>query len=98
MVMKKMDGTTYLSEEHANITILSNLESVNDSVEEETDKLPQKKFIGSLTMWHKHLEHVAKTTVKKLFKKQMVKRMEIDEHDNEDETHQCSTYFKSKMT
>jgi len=36
--------------------------------------------------------------VKKLFKKQMVKGMEIDEHDNEDETHQCSTYLEDKMT
>ena len=32
------DGTTCLPEEHANITILSNLELVNDSVEEKTDK------------------------------------------------------------
>jgi len=28
----------------------------------------------------------------------MVKGMEIDEHDNEDETHQCSTYLEDKMT
>jgi len=32
--------------------------------------------------------------VKKLFKKQMVKRMKIDE----DETHQCSTCLEGKMT
>ena len=49
-------------------------------------------------MWHKHLGHVAKTTVKKLFKEQMVKRMEINEHDGKDETHQCSTYLKGKTT
>ena len=92
------DGTTCLSEECANVTILSNLKSVNDSVEEKMDEPPQKKSTGSLTMWHKCLRHVAKATVKKLFKKQMVKGMEIDEHDNEDETHQCSTCLKGKMT
>ena len=92
------DSTTYLSKECANVTILSNLKSVNDSVEEKTDEPLQKKSTGSLTMWHKHLGHVAKATVKKLFKKQMVKGIEIDEHDDEDETHQCSTCLKGKMT
>jgi len=28
----------------------------------------------------------------------MVKGMEIDKHDNKDETHQCSTCIKGKMT
>jgi len=92
------DGTTCLPKEHANITILSNLELVNDSVEEKIDEPPQKKSIGSLTTWHKCLGHVAKATVKKLSKKQMVKGMEIDEHDDKDETHQCSTCLKGKMT
>ena len=62
------------------------------------DEPPQKKSTGSLTTWHKRLGHVAKATVKKLSKKQMVKGMEIDEHDDEDETHQCSTCLKGKMT
>jgi len=44
------DSTTCLPEEHANVTILSDLKSVNDSVEEKTDKLPQKKSTGSLTI------------------------------------------------
>jgi len=57
------DGTTCLSEKCANVTILSDLESVNDSVEEKTDKLPQKKSTGSLTTWHKCLGHIAKVTV-----------------------------------
>jgi len=92
------DDTTCLPEECANITILSDLELVNDSVEEKMDEPPQKKSIGSLTTWHKCLGHVAKATVKKLSKKQMVKGMEIDEHDDEDETHQCSTCLKGKMT
>ena len=92
------DGTTCLSKEYANVTILSNLESVNDSIEEKTDELPQKKFTGSLTMWHKHLGHVTKATVKKLFKEQMVKGIEINKHDGKDETHQCSTCLKGKMT
>ena len=92
------DGTTCLLEEHANITILNNLKLVNDSVEEKMDEPPQKKSTGSLTMWHKRLGHVAKATVKKLSKKQMVKRMEIDKHDDKDETHQCSTCLKDKMT
>ena len=92
------DGTTCLPEEHANITILSDLELVNDSVEEKMNEPPQKKSTGSLTMWHKCLEHVAKATVKKLFKKQMVKGMEIDEHNDKDDTHQCSICFKGKMT
>jgi len=34
------DGTTCLPEEHANVTILSNLKSVNDSVEEKMDEPP----------------------------------------------------------
>ena len=92
------DGTTYLPEERANITILNDFELVNDSVEEKMDELPQKKSTGSLTTWHKRLGHVAKATVKKLSKKQMVKRMEIDKHDNKDKTHQCSTCLKGKMT
>ena len=92
------DGTTCLPEECANITILSNLKLVNDSVEEKMDEPPQKKSTGSLTTWHKCLGHIAKATVKKLSKKQMVKGMEIDEHDDEDETHQCSTCLKGKMT
>ena len=92
------DSTTCLPEGCANITILNNLELVNDSVEEKIDELPQKKSTGSLTTWHKHLGHVAKTTVKKLSKKQMVKGMEIDKHDDEDETHQCSICLKGKMT
>jgi len=92
------DSTTCLPKEHANITILSDLELVNDSVEEKMDEPPQKKSTGSLTTWYKHLRHVAKATVKKLSKKQIVKRMEIDEHDDEDETHQCSTCLKGKMT
>ena len=92
------DGTTCLPEKCANITILSDLKLVNDSVEEKMDEPSQKKSTGSLTMWHKHLRHVAKATVKKLSKKQMVKGMEIDEHDDEDETHQCSTCLKGKMT
>jgi len=66
------DSTTCLPKEYANVTILSNLKSVNDNVEEKMDELPQKKSTGSLTTWHKHLGHVAKATVKKLFKKQMV--------------------------
>jgi len=49
-------------------------------------------------MWHKRLGYVAKTTVKKLSKKQMVKGMEIDKDDDEDKTHQCSTCLKGKMT
>jgi len=92
------DGTTCLPKEHANITILSDLESVNDSVEEKTDEPPQRKSTGSLTTWHKRLGHVAKATVKKLFKKRMVKGMEINKHDDEDETYQCSTYLEGKMT
>ena len=92
------DSTTYLPKEHANVTILSDLESVNDSIKKKTDELPQKKSTGSLTMWHKYLGHVAKVTVKKLLKKQMVKGMEINEHDDEDETHQYSTCLKGKMT
>jgi len=91
------DSTTCLSEEHANVTILSNIESVNDSVEEKIDEPPQKKSTDSLTIWHKRLEHVAKTTVKKLFKKQMVKGIEINKHDDEDDTHQCSTCLEGKM-
>ena len=43
------DSTTCHLKEHANVTILSNLESVNNSVEEKTDELPQKKSTGSLT-------------------------------------------------
>ena len=92
------DGTTCLPEKHANITILSDLKLVNDSVEEKMDEPPQKKSTDSLTMWYKRLEYVAKATVKKLSKKQMVKGMEIDEHDDEDETYQCSTCLKGKMT
>ena len=92
------DSTTCFPEKHANITILSNLKFVNDSIEEKMDEPPQKNSTGSLTIWHKHLEHVAKATVKKLFKKQMVKRMEIDEHDDKDETHQCSICLEGKMT
>jgi len=92
------DSTTCLLEECANNTILSDLELVNDSVEEKTDEPPQKKFTGFLITWHKCLGHVAKATVKKLFKKQMVKGMEIDKHDNKDETHQCSTCIKGMMT
>jgi len=61
------------------------------------DKPPHKKSTGSLTIWHKCLRHVAKATVKKLFKKQIVKGMEIDEHDDENETHQCSTYLEDKI-
>ena len=49
-------------------------------------------------MQHKHLEHVTKAIVKKLFKKWMVKRMEIDKHDDKDETHKYSTCLKGKMT
>jgi len=71
------DGTTCLPEEHANITILSDLELVNDSVEKKMDEPPQKKSTGSLTTWHKHLGHVAKATVKKLSKKQMVKEWRL---------------------
>ena len=81
------DGTTYLPKERANITILNDFELVNDSVKEKMDELPQKKSTGSLTTWHKRLGHVAKATVKKLSKKQMVKRMEIDKHDDKDKTH-----------
>jgi len=81
------NSTTCLPEEHANVTILSDLKSVNDSVEEKMDKPPQKKSTGSLTTWYKRLGHVAKAIVKKLFKKQIVKGMEIDKHDNKDETH-----------
>ena len=92
------DSTTCLPEERANITILSDLKLVNDSVKEKMDKPPQKKSTGSLTTWYKCLEHVAKATVKKLSKKQMVKGMEIDKHDDKDETHQCSTCLKGKMT
>ena len=92
------DGTTCLPKEYANVTILSDLESVNDSVEEKMDEAPQKKSTGSLTMWYKHLGYIAKATVKKLFKKQMVKGMEINKHDDKNETHQCSTYLKDKMT
>ena len=73
--------------EYANITILSNLESVNDSIEEKMDEPPQKKSTSFLTIWHKCLGHVAKATVKKLFKKQMVKGIEINEHNDKDETH-----------
>jgi len=62
------------------------------------DEPPQKKSTGSLTTWHKCLEYVAKATVKKLFKKWMVKGMEINEHDDKDETHQCFTCLKGKMT
>ena len=76
-----------LFKEYANITILSDLESVNDSIEEKMDEPPQKKSTSSLTTWHKCLGHVAKATVKKLFKKQMVKGIEINEYDDEDETH-----------
>ena len=36
--------------------------------------------------------------MKKLFKKRMVKGMEIDKHDDEDETHQCSICLKGKIT
>jgi len=92
------DGTTCLPEEHANVTILSDLESVNDSVKEKTDEPPQKKSTGFLTIWHKHLACVAKAIVKKLFKKQMVKRMEINEYDDKDETHQCFICLEGKMT
>ena len=92
------NSTTCLSEECANITILSDLELVNDSVEEKMDEPPQKKSTGFLIMWHKYLGHIAKATIKKLFKKQMVKGMEIDKHDDKDETHQCSTCLKGKMT
>ena len=92
------DGTTCLPKERTNVTILSNLESVNDSVEEKINEPPQKKSTGFLTTWHKRLGHVAKTIVKKLFKKQMVKGMEIDEHDDKDKTHQCSTCLEGKMT
>ena len=92
------DSTTCLPEEYTNITILNNFELVNDSVEEKIDEPPQKKSTGSLTTWHKRLGHVAKATVKKLSKKQMVKGMEIDKHDDEDETHQCSTCLKGKMS
>ena len=92
------DSTTCFPEKNANITILSNLKFVNDSIEEKMDEPPQKNSTGSLTIWYKHLEHVAKATVKKLFKKQMVKRMEIDEHDDKDETHQCSICLEGKMT
>jgi len=92
------DSTTCLSKEHANVTILSDLKSVNDSIEEKTDEPPQKKSTGSLTTWHKSLGYVAKTTVKKLFKKQIVKGIEIDKHDNEDETYQCSTCLEGEMT
>ena len=91
------DSTTCLSEEYANITILSDLKLVNDSVKEKMDELPQKKSTGSLTIWYKHLEHVAKAIVKKLFKKWMVKRMEIDKHNDEDETHQYSICLEGKM-
>ena len=63
------DGTTCLPEERANVIILSDLESVNDSVEEKTDEPPQKKSTGFLTTWYKCLGYVAKVTVKKLFKK-----------------------------
>ena len=41
------DGTTCLPKEHANVTILSNLKSVNNSVEEKMDEPPQKKSTGS---------------------------------------------------
>ena len=34
------DSTTCLPKEYANVTILSDLKSVNDSVEEKTDKPP----------------------------------------------------------
>jgi len=91
------DNTTCLPKECANITILSNLKLVNNSVEEKTDELPQKKSTDSLTKWHKHLGYVAKATVKKLFKKQMVKGMEIDRHDDKNETHQCSICLEGKM-
>ena len=92
------DSTTCLPEEHANITILNDFELLNDSVEEKMDEPPQKKSTGSLTTWHKRLGHVAKATVKKLSKKQMVKGIEIDKHDDKDETHQCSTCLKGKIT
>ena len=36
--------------------------------------------------------------MKKLFKKQIVKRIEIDKHDDEDETYQCSTCLEGMMT
>ena len=42
------NGTTCLPKECANVTILSDLKSVNDSIEENTDELPQKKSTGSL--------------------------------------------------
>ena len=92
------DGTTCLPEKCANVTILSDLESVNDSVEEKIDEPPQKKSTGSLIIWYKHLGYVAKATVKKLFKKWMVKGMEIDEHDDKNKTYQCSTCLEGKMT
>ena len=44
------NSTTYLPEECANITILSDLELVNDSIEEKMDKPPQKKSTGFLTI------------------------------------------------
>ena len=92
------DSTTCLSKEYANITILSDLKLVNDSVKEKMDELPQKKSTGSLTTWYKCLEYVAKATVKKLFKKWIVKGMEIDKHNDKDETHQYSICLKGKMT
>ena len=36
--------------------------------------------------------------MKKLFKKQMVKEMEINDYDNEDNTHQYFICLKSKIT
>jgi len=81
------NSTTCLPEECANITILSDLELVNDSIEEKMDEPPQKKSTGFLTMWHKYLGYIAKAIMKKLFKKQIVKGMEIDEYNDKDETH-----------
>ena len=44
------DSITCFPKEYANITILSNFKSVNNSVEEKMDKPPQKKSTGSLTI------------------------------------------------
>ena len=44
------NSITYLPEEHVNVTILSDLKSVDNSVKEKTDEPPQKKSTGSLTM------------------------------------------------
>ena len=92
------DSITCFSDECVNITTLSNLELVNNSVKEETNKLPQKKFLGFLTIWHKHLKHIANAIVKKLFKKQIVKEIEINDHNNKNNIHQYSICFKGKMT